>query len=216
MASFHCPQGTLGSSCKTTSPTCMFSLTVFPFTMQEGFAIRPGHNNLIELSGSQIKADDNLRSLSIQDRQCLFADENQDLKIHKKYSYSNCMFECNLFYAKTQLQKQNNYSYSCIPWFFPTPESTISICDPWESVAFSNLMLSNIPDETCSYCLPDCSSTMYTASKSTIPFRRCGSSNLGTSLLCNLDDPNLHHPSEFANQVINEYWEDKTHYQHTF
>ena len=177
----------------------------FPFIMQEGFEIRPGHNNIIALSGSQVIADDSLRGLSVQDRQCQFSDENQDMKIHNDYTYYNCMFECSLLYAQSQLQIQNNSTYACIPWFFPSPDPFITICDPWESVGFFNFMINNIPDETCSHCLPDCSTTIYDTSITTIPFSRCGSSNLGTSRLCNLDDPNLPRPTKFGNQIIKEY-----------
>jgi hypothetical protein len=35
---------------------------------------------------------------------------------------------------------------------------------------------------------PDCSNTVYDTAVSTIPFRRCDSSNLGVSRLCNIGD----------------------------
>jgi hypothetical protein len=72
----------------------------FPFTIQDGFEIRPGHKNIIALTGSRVDADDSLRSLSPDDRKCLFNDENTDMKLHKNYTYSNCMFECSLLYAQ--------------------------------------------------------------------------------------------------------------------
>ena len=36
----------------------------FPFTAQELFEIRPGHNNIIGLSGTEVQAESSLRELS--------------------------------------------------------------------------------------------------------------------------------------------------------
>ena len=58
----------------------------FPFTMQEGFEIRPGHNNIIALTGSKIDADDSLKDLSVDQRKCMFADENSNMTIHKNFT----------------------------------------------------------------------------------------------------------------------------------
>lgn len=128
----------------------------FPFTLQESFDIRPGHKNIIALTGARIDADDGLRDLKIDQRLCKFKDENSDMKMHKNYTYSNCMFECLLLYARDTLKMKNNATYSCIPWFFPSADSAVTICDPWQSVDFFNLMLNDIPDGTCSFCIPDC------------------------------------------------------------
>jgi len=59
----------------------------FPLMSQEGLSIRPGYNNIITLTSSKKNADHNLRSIKKEDRNCLFPDENSDLKIHKHYSY---------------------------------------------------------------------------------------------------------------------------------
>ncbi len=177
----------------------------FPFTLQEGFEIKPGHNNIVALTGSRIDAEDTLKSLPTTDRKCLFYDETTDMKMHKNYTYSNCMFECSLLYAQSQLQIKNNSTYACIPWFFPTLDSSIAICDPWESVAFFKLMLNDVTDSTCSYCLADCSTMIYETSITTVPFRRCDSTNLGVSRFCSLDNTKLPQPTKFARQVKLEY-----------
>jgi hypothetical protein len=179
----------------------------FPFTLQDAFDIKPGHNNIVALTGSRVDAVDSLRDLSIDQRKCRFADENSQMKIHKNYSYSNCMFECSLLYAQRELKATNNVSYYCIPWFFPTAASDIAVCNPWESLQFFDLM-NNIPDDTCSYCLPDCSTTIYETSITTIPFRHCDSRNVGVSKLCTLDNTNLPLPTKFGRQVIDEYTSD--------
>ena len=177
----------------------------FPFTLQESFEIRPGHKNVVALTGARVDADDGLRDLSIDQRNCLFKDENSGMKIHKNYTYSNCMFECALLYARDNLKHQLNSTYACIPWFFPSADDSITICDPWESVEFFKLMLNGIPDETCSSCLPDCNNMIYEESVFTVPFRRCDSSNVGVSWFCRLGDGKLPVPRKFAKQLIDEY-----------
>jgi hypothetical protein len=79
------------------------------------------------------------------------------------------------------------------------------MCDPWENVDFLNNMINNIPDNQCSYCLPDCSTTIYEPALYTIPFRRCDSGNLGVSRFCNLNNRNLPQPMKFSTQITNEY-----------
>jgi hypothetical protein len=177
----------------------------FPMMGIEGFEIRPGYNNIISLSGSQVNADSELRKLAVTDRDCLFEDESSDMRLHKNYTYMNCIFECSLLYAKKKLQEDNNSTYSCIPWYFPSPDPLITMCDPWENVDFLNNMINNIPDNQCSYCLPDCSTTIYEPALYTIPFRRCDSGNLGVSRFCNLNNRNLPQPMKFSTQITNEY-----------
>ena len=81
-----------------------------------------------------------------------------------------------------------NQSDPCIPWYFPINDtSTSRLCDPWEAKSFRNYMTS-IPYDTCDFCLPDCITTMYSASVTAAPFRRCDYKNLGVSFLCNFDD----------------------------
>ena len=172
----------------------------FPLMNQEAFEIRPGHNNIITLTGSQVNANEDLRSLDQESRRCIFSDENSGMKIYKNYSYVNCIFECSLFYARDQLQLKNNASYACIPWYFPSSEKTITVCDPWETNDFLKFM-SNLPDDTCGHCLPDCSTTIYDANVITIPFRKCDSYNLGVSLFCSVGKDDPIQPPKLAYQV---------------
>jgi len=172
----------------------------FPLMNQEAFEIRPGHNNIITLTGSQVNANEDLRSLDQESRKCIFSDENSGMRIYKNYTYMNCIFECSIFYAREQLQLKNNASYACIPWYFPSSDFTITICDPWETIDFLKFM-SNIPDDTCAHCLPDCSTTIYEANVVTIPFRKCDSYNLGVSRFCSVRKDDPIQPSMFAYQV---------------
>ena len=171
----------------------------FPLMIQQGFEIRAGQNNIIALSSTQINADERLRDLIPKDRNCLFSDEVSDIKIHKRYSYFNCIFECSLFHA---LDKNNN---TCIPWFMPSVNKTITICDPWESEKFLQDMVNDNSENACSYCLPDCSITIYEPIVTTIPFSKCDYTNIGISPICDVNDDSLPQPTKFSAQVINEY-----------
>ena len=177
----------------------------FPLLSQGGFEIRPGHNNLVALSASKIDAEEELRGLSEEDRKCRFPDENSNMTLYKEYSYTNCIFECSLLYARNKLQRDNNVSYGCIPWYFPSSSDSISFCDPWETLTFLDIMVTDVPDEACAHCIPDCIATIYEHTLSTVPFRRCDSSNLGISYFCDLNQKVKLQPSKFAKQVVDEY-----------
>jgi len=113
--------------------------------------------------------DFSLRSLSIEQRNCRFPDEAEDLKMHKNYSQSNCLFECSYFYAREKTGQLSNLT--CSPWFFPFPDDSIEKCNPQKSYFFLTLMTDDIPDEMCSHCVPDCIRTIYESSISSVPFR---------------------------------------------
>ena len=106
----------------------------------------------------------------------------------------------------------SNFS-TCTPWFYPVSDQHLTnICDPWETKAFQELITS-VPSNTCSSCLPDCRSTIYDARVSSAPFRDCDHTNLGTSVLCDLgrsagkdlNSVNLKNPSIYQEKVLAEY-----------
>jgi len=71
----------------------------------------------------------------------------------------------------------------------------ITICDPWQTLKFMNYLENDtISNEACSLCLPDCNGTIYDREISTVPFRRCDSSNLGTSSFCSIFNPQISKP----------------------
>ena len=131
----------------------------FPLMSQGGLSIRPGYNNIITLTSSELDADDNIRSLKKEERNCLFREENSGLILHKQYSYLNCKFECILSYAKTEVFKL--HGFECQPWFFPPPNDSAIICDPWAANKFFRIMNKEIPDSQCTHCLPECGSTFF-------------------------------------------------------
>ena len=75
----------------------------FPFIALEGFEIKSGHLNTVSLTATRVDADEDMMDMDINDRKCLFNSESSDLHIFKEYSYSNCMFECQLLYAREKV-----------------------------------------------------------------------------------------------------------------
>jgi hypothetical protein len=112
--------------------------------------------------------------------------------IHKTYSMTNCLFECAYLSARSMLEQENE---ACIPWFFPSSSDNITICDPWQTIKFMNYLKNDtISSDACSLCLPDCNGTIYDREISSVPFRRCDSSNLGTSSFCSILNPEISKP----------------------
>jgi len=105
----------------------------YPRVYHKGFQIRAGHNNLVAVSATMVEASPDIRHIEPARRRCLFSDETENLKIYKKYSQSDCYFECSLQNAKNELLKKN---ISCTPWIFPTHEQIPTFCEPWENMAF--------------------------------------------------------------------------------
>ena len=87
----------------------------YPLMLHYGFQIKTGHNNMIALSATHIDADDGLRSIDPNQRNCLFPDETSMLKLHKSNSKFNCILKCSLFYAQNYFTKLLNMTIPCIP-----------------------------------------------------------------------------------------------------
>ena len=173
--------------------------------LQKNFTLL-GHKNIVSLSVTKINASENIRGIDPVQRNCLFPDENQSLKMHKSYTQSNCYLECYLFNGQVKLAKNQNLTYNCTPWYLPFHESSLVFCDPWEAIQLNDIMFNNIDlDKMCSHCLPDCSTAIYHPVLTSIPFRTCDDSNLGVSGLCNLEDKTLPEPRIWGKQVREEY-----------
>ena len=173
----------------------------YPLTNQGGFRIMAGHFNFVGLSATKITPDDGIINIKPDKRNCLFPEENVGLKIHLKYSQSNCFLECSMFYAQNQMTKPDGDNKPCFPWYLPTSEEFGTICDPWQAAEF-NIHFEKVPSNACNQCLPDCESTIYEPSLSTVPFRKCDVRNMGVSQLCQLDDITLPEPRIWARQAL--------------
>lgn len=74
--------------------------------------------------------------LDPQARNCLFDDETSDLIIHKKYTQSNCFFECSLAYAQGKiLNAQFSSNCQCIKngKIRPSLKSNLNGSGQWRS-----------------------------------------------------------------------------------
>ena len=176
----------------------------FPMTIEKSFEIRPGHNNVITLSGKLVKSDNSLRSLEPKYRKCYFEDENRISTLFKKYSRSNCMFECALLIAQNELMEKYNRQDNCTPWFTPSTKSLLNICDPWESDFVYKMML-NVSSAQCPNCLADCSLTIYEGRLTAVPFRKCSILNTGISKFCSLNKDLLSNQNMLNTFLISQY-----------
>ena len=160
----------------------------FPLTFQKGFLIRPGHWNTAALSAIKIDAEESIRKIVPEKRNCYFPDENKIMKLHKHYSQANCILECSLIYAQAQMKNSSSRSNVCTPWFFPLEEvDGYESCTPWEIKSILDGMERGIPPEACERCLPDCKQVIYQQSMTTSPFRKCNEKNFGMTMSCDLD-----------------------------
>ena len=95
----------------------------FPLISHYGFHIRTGHNNLIAIRATNVKASESLKDLSLTDRRCKFEHEIQNLTLYKKYSQTNCLLECFLLNALQQFVDSGKRK--CTPWYFPFAEKEV-------------------------------------------------------------------------------------------
>ena len=159
--------------------------------------IKPGHHNNIALTVTQISADSTIKTIDSNRRKCFFGDEVNEIKMHRKYSQVNCIFECSLAQAK----KESNLT--CTPWFFPSIDKNERICDPLEKIKLLEIMETDITHAACDHCLPDCDRTIYHPMVTNQEFRVCDEKNFGMTELCSFDSIDVW-PQIWANQVLNQ------------
>ncbi len=83
--------------------------TAVPQTDVRGFHLRPGHDNLVALSATSVKAASRIKDVDPHTRNCYFKDE-MSLDLFTVYSQASCLLECRIKYV---LFEKN---VSCIPW----------------------------------------------------------------------------------------------------
>lgn len=176
----------------------------YPLTRQNSMRIRPGHDNLVAMGAIDVRADkDDIGSIGVDKRLCYFEDETAvELDIHNRYTRENCILECEIAYGREKLMKKNNAS--CSPWYLPSTNDLLEMCDPWLAKAFRDAVLT-IPRDECSHCLPACQSTSYQTSITAVPFRRCDNKNLGISKLCTFTADDTANPPIFARTLLEQY-----------
>ena len=106
-----------------------------------------GHVNNVILKAYDVKSAPDIQSIEPRFRKCLFPRERK-LKLYKSYSQSCCLLECKLQFA------QSRTHFNCTPWYFPTQDQPIQMCDPWQSQKMEQLMFRDIPPNQCHHCHP--------------------------------------------------------------
>ena len=180
----------------------------YPFTSRNGILVKAGQTNEIAISATRFEADEGIRDVPKEKRDCLFPDELA-LNLTQNYSQANCFFECKVEYIRKKLLDKNGKH--CIPWFYPRKNNTLyEICDPWTTWKFQEELKVVADNVTgCTGCLRDCSSTKYKSSITSAPFRKCDQTNIGVSPLCDLteEDPRrmMMNPPIWKHEVQGEY-----------
>ena len=204
----------------------------FPVAEMSGLVVRPGFQTNVKVNAFHLEGLQEIRRYSPPERNCYFSDE-YELKIHKNYSQSNCIFECELDFASKclstcsgfeqtcdcqredfSLEKGSNHeiinktkSVSCIPWFYPSIENgkDVKMCDPWNTEKFKKVLKEQIPKDHCNHCLPDCETTRYDSSVSYAELQKCDRTTIGsTNILCDLVS-GLLNPAPWVDIAQNEY-----------
>ena len=182
--------------------TMVDSREKYPLTARQSFLVKPGRENYVAISALRVVAEDGIKPIEPKKRSCKLPDETS-LNVHRKYSQSNCLLECSIEYAKNHTKRENS-TKGCTPWYYPrADEEFAEVCKPWEAKIF-NEYITNVPDDTCSECLPDCTSTIYNSRVSAAPFRPCDHTNLGSSPMCDLENNDMN-PAIWRQMVQDEF-----------
>jgi hypothetical protein len=123
-----------------------------------------GYITKITIKQSQIRADDTLRSVGMEARECRFSEENKDLSSIMHYSKENCLLDCNMVMAEK--------TCGCRPWDYPTPghhnttstESQFRICDYFGTTCFNMVLEGNFDSKCLEKCVPNCDEINYSIS----------------------------------------------------
>ena len=83
----------------------------FPIMSLEGIEIKPGHINSISIAAMKVDANEDMENMDVSERKCMFDDDNASMKMHKKYSYSNCRIECSILYARDMVRTATIFSH---------------------------------------------------------------------------------------------------------
>ncbi|XP_050535606.1 pickpocket protein 28-like isoform X2 [Daktulosphaira vitifoliae] len=136
---------------------------IFPETSTLDAIAQPGNILKMAINPYYVKSEENVKSLKLSQRLCLFPDEAKLLTLNL-YDYQQCINECRVRII---------YNYcKCIPFFYPLSLNSSILCNLTHaecmnknSAVFSNLLPDNVSENSetlCTDCLPDCSQVSYT------------------------------------------------------
>ena len=117
----------------------------------ESITLSRGHEYYIDITPNGRVSSDALKSLDVNDRNCLNENENPiEGSIFKKYNERNCKFECRVSLAKE--------TCGCIPWDYKTFKGNEKECDVFGRTCFFAEIhsLTSSPENICSQCKVGC------------------------------------------------------------
>ena len=123
----------------------------------ESIVLKRGHEYFIDVVPVGKRSSDLVKNLDVQDRKCHIEDEVQENSMFKRYSESNCKYECRVDLARQRCQ--------CIPWEYMR-QSQFSLeheCDVFGRTCFFEEMknLTENPTHQCPQCLKACDFTRF-------------------------------------------------------
>uniref|UniRef100_A0A1B0GH45 Uncharacterized protein n=2 Tax=Lutzomyia longipalpis TaxID=7200 RepID=A0A1B0GH45_LUTLO len=118
-----------------------------------GFFVPPGKETRVVVTPKVNEASDLIRRVSIQQRQCVFANE-WNLSYFRTYTQKNCEMECE---SKTIAEQ-----CGCIMYYMPKTEADIEICSLKDVECYENIKnaIKGNASFSCS-CLPACHEIEY-------------------------------------------------------
>ncbi len=123
-------------------------------------SVQLGHHTTFLLTPLVLLADEDLRNMPPEMRNCLFPDENKEnLVLLQHYSQAGCFYECMVQHAR--------HICHCTPWDFPfSKNDPIKICNGYGYFCFGEIMKNiSYMSKECD-CLPDCNVVEYQISES--------------------------------------------------
>ncbi|XP_053949284.1 pickpocket protein 28-like [Anastrepha ludens] len=141
-----------------------------PNMREIGLLLAPGRETKINIHADKVESEQYVRSVSKASRKCLFEDE-QILKIYKKYTQRNCIEECSVF---TWLG-----ICGCLPYFKPMPYGNETICDMLdftcvERVRLRTMLYDKAGKSCANTCIPGCNDINYLPSLTSAPLIQTG------------------------------------------
>lgn len=138
-----------------------------------GFFISPGVESKVTATPKISEATDLIRRVPMQQRQCVFANEN-NLSYYRIYTKKNCESEC--------VSKLTEENCGCTLYFMPRNES--KICSRLEATCYEEVIfkIQNTMDSnlSCNHCLPACFEINYGREISSCPL---GTGTFQTTLM---------------------------------
>ena len=122
----------------------------------EAITLKRGYEYHIDVTPVGSRSSDNLKALDAEDRNCLLENEIPEKSIFKRYTESNCKYECHVAIAKQNC--------GCIPWDFMAKATHLGDeCDVFGRTCFFKEIkdIALNPQDICPHCKEACDKTEF-------------------------------------------------------